>query len=49
MYVMNQEKVVQKMIYLGKEAGEKVIVESGLVEGDMLIVSGEVNPGDKLN
>jgi membrane fusion protein (multidrug efflux system) len=48
-YVMNQEKVVQKMIHLGKEAGEKVIVERGLVEGDMLIVSGEINPGDELN
>jgi RND family efflux transporter MFP subunit len=48
-YVVNQEKVVQKRIYLGKEAGEKVIVERGLVEGDTLIVSGDINPRDKLN
>ena len=48
-YVMYQEKVVQKKIYLGKEAGEKVVVERGLVEGDTLIVSGEINPGDEPN
>jgi len=48
-YVMNQENVVQKMVYLGKEAGEKVIVERGLGAGDMLIVSGQINLGDELN
>lgn len=48
-YVMNQEEVVQKMISLGKETGEQVIVEKGLVEGDMLIVSEQINPGDELN
>ncbi len=48
-YVMHQEKVVQKRIYLGKEAGEKVIVERGLVEGDTLIVSGDINPDDEIN
>ena len=44
-YVMNQEKVEQKRLYLGKEIGEQVIVEKGLVEGDTLIVSGDIDTG----
>ena len=44
-YVMNQEKVEQKRLYLGKVIGEQVIVEKGLVEGDTLIVSGDIDTG----
>jgi membrane fusion protein (multidrug efflux system) len=47
-YVMNQGKVEQRRLYLGKETGEQVIVEKGLVKGDMLIVSGEIDPGSRL-
>jgi membrane fusion protein (multidrug efflux system) len=47
-YVMNQGKVEQRRLYLGKEIGEQVIVEKGLVKGDTLIVSGEINPGGGL-
>lgn len=47
-YVMNQGKVEQRRLYLGKEIGEQVIVEKGLVKGDTLIVSGEIDPGSRL-
>ena len=47
-YVMNQGKVEQRRLYLGKEIGEQVIVEKGLVKGDTLIVSGEIDPGSSL-
>jgi membrane fusion protein (multidrug efflux system) len=47
-YVMNQGEVEQRRLYLGKEIGEQVIVEAGLVEGDTLIVSGEIDPGGGL-
>jgi membrane fusion protein (multidrug efflux system) len=48
-YVMNQGKVEQRRLYLGKEIGEQVIVEKGLVEGDTLIVSGDITPGMSSN
>jgi len=44
-YVMHQGKVEQRKIHLGKEHGEQVIVAKGLAAGDMLVVSGDVNPG----
>ncbi len=47
-YVMNQGKVEQRRLYLGKEIGEQVIVEKGLVKGDTLIVSGKIDPGSSL-
>ena len=43
-YVMNQGKVEQRRVHLGQEQGEQVIVEKGLEAGDMLVVSGVVNP-----
>ena len=43
-YVMNQGKVEQRRVHLGQEQGEQVIVEKGLEAGDMLVVSGVVDP-----
>jgi predicted acyltransferase (DUF342 family) len=47
-YVMNQGKVEQRRLYLGKEIGEQVIVEKGLEAGDMLVVSDDVDHNGKL-
>ena len=43
-HVMNQGKVEQRRLYLGREQDERVIVEKGLMAGDMLIISGDVDP-----
>lgn len=43
-HVMNQGKVEQRRLYLGREQDEQVIVEKGLMAGDMLIISGDVDP-----
>ena len=41
-YILNQGKVEKKRVYLGKEQAEQVIVEKGLMEGDILIISGSI-------
>jgi RND family efflux transporter MFP subunit len=47
-YVIHQGKVEQRRVYLGQEQGEQVIVAQGLEAGDMLVVSGDVNPSGTL-
>jgi membrane fusion protein (multidrug efflux system) len=43
-YILNKGKVEQKRVYLGKEQNDQIIVEKGLIEGDMLIISDGVEP-----
>jgi RND family efflux transporter MFP subunit len=47
-YVIHQGKVEQRRVYLGQEQGELVIVAKGLEAGDMLVLSGDVNPSGTL-
>jgi hypothetical protein len=47
-YVIHQGKVEQRRVYLGQEQGELVIVAKGLEAGDMLVLSGDVNPSSRL-
>jgi membrane fusion protein (multidrug efflux system) len=47
-YIIHQGKVEQRRVYLGQEQGEQVIIAQGLEAGDMLVLSGDVNPSGTL-
>ena len=50
-YVMRRESTVERrFIELGPEFGNKVVVERGLVQGEMIVVEGfhKLNPGMKV-
>ncbi len=39
-YLMNQGKIEERIVYTGEEIGDSVVIEKGLNEGDNLIISG---------
>ena len=50
-YVMRKDSTVEKrFIELGPEFGNKVVVERGLAQGEMIVVEGfhKLNPGMKV-